>query len=145
MASQVLLVALTLVAVPFGAGCSRSDQETPPPERAIASQASEHAVLVHLKLSDDGFGSREEFAKATGLEKLLEEAIARAGVGELDGNEVGGGEFVIYTYGPDADRLQEVVQPLVLEARWATGGRIRVRRGAPGAPEIEVAIPAEGR
>ncbi|MGX6600790.1 hypothetical protein ACWKSP_01435 [Micromonosporaceae bacterium Da 78-11] len=40
-----------------------------------------------------------------GRHGTLTTAIKSAGVGELDGNEFGGGEVVLYTYGPDASRL----------------------------------------
>jgi hypothetical protein len=137
-----LFGALVVGATLLAGSCARRPQEGVKPQVATTSQASEQALFVHLRLSDGAFGSREEFARATELESVLEEAIARAGVGELDGNEVGGGEFVIYTYGPDADRLREVVQPLVLDARWPLGGRIRVRRGPPGEIESVVVIPS---
>ncbi|WP_406159019.1 hypothetical protein [Streptomyces canus] len=32
-------------------------------------------------------------------------AVEEAGVGEVDGNEFGGGEVVLYAYGPDAQAL----------------------------------------
>ncbi|MEV4539087.1 hypothetical protein AB0J82_35470 [Asanoa sp. NPDC049518] len=40
-----------------------------------------------------------------GLEDRLEKAITEAGVGEYDGNEIGGGEAVLFAYGPDATKL----------------------------------------
>ncbi|WP_405779417.1 transposase [Streptomyces sp. NBC_00859] len=38
-------------------------------------------------------------------------AVAAAGVGEVDGNEFGGGEVVIYAFGPDAEALFRVMEP----------------------------------
>jgi hypothetical protein len=44
------------------------------------------------------------------LEDSLETLIEQHKVGELDGNEFGGGEAVLYCYGPDADRLFDVIE-----------------------------------
>jgi hypothetical protein len=41
----------------------------------------------------------------------MEEATEKAGVGEVDGNEFGGGEAVVYAYGPDVDALFKVLEP----------------------------------
>jgi hypothetical protein len=43
------------------------------------------------------------------LEQCIEEAAEGLG-GEHDGNEFGGGEAVLYTYGPDADALLTAIQ-----------------------------------
>lgn len=37
-------------------------------------------------------------------------AVEEAGVGEVDGNEFGGGEAVLYAYGPEADALFKVME-----------------------------------
>jgi len=64
----------------------------------------EHAVITHLPLSDDEFGTPEEREAIHELEERIEEAVAEIG-GEHDGDEFGGGEAVLFTYGPDADSL----------------------------------------
>ena len=71
--------------------------------------ADDHAVITHLPLSDDEFGSEAEREAVYALEDRLTEAAARLG-GEHDGNEFGGGEAVLYTYGPDADALLDAVR-----------------------------------
>lgn len=63
-------------------------------------------VITHLPLSDDEFGTEEERESVYELEDRLEGAAAAVG-GDHDGHEFGGGEAVLYTYGPDADRLLE--------------------------------------
>ena len=70
--------------------------------------SDDHAVITHLPLSDDEHGSAEEREAVFTLEDRLIEAAARLG-GEHDGNEFGGGEAVLYTYGPDADDLFDAV------------------------------------
>src|SRR5262245_34046979 len=48
------------------------------------------------------------------IEEQLIEVLERDGIGELDGNEVGPSETVLYLYGPDADALHAVIKPVLL-------------------------------
>ncbi|NHN55622.1 hypothetical protein G9U51_07485 [Calidifontibacter sp. DB0510] len=70
----------------------------------------QHAVMIHYELSGE-FGSDSEREALFKLEDVLEAKVEAANAGELDGNEFGDGEAVIYLYGPDADRLWQVVEP----------------------------------
>lgn len=72
--------------------------------------AAEHAVIVHLRLGDDEHGTVEERESVFRLEDRLEALIEAQGAGEFDGNEFGGGEAVLYCYGPDADRLWQTIE-----------------------------------
>ena len=74
-----------------------------------SAPSDDHAVITHLPLSGDEFGSVEEREAVFALENRLVEAATRLG-GEHDGNEFGGGEAVLYTYGPDADALLEAIR-----------------------------------
>ena len=71
--------------------------------------SDQHAVITHLPLSDDEFGTGEEREAVFALEDRLTDAASALG-GEHDGNEFGDGEAVLYTYGPDADALFEAVR-----------------------------------
>jgi len=71
--------------------------------------ADDHAVLTHLPLSDDKFGTADEREAVRQLEEQIEAAVAKLG-GEHDGNEFGGGEAMLYTYGPDADGLFDAIR-----------------------------------
>jgi len=73
------------------------------------AEAGEQAVITHLPLSEDGFGSEQEREAVHELERRIEEAVAEIGA-EHDGDEFGGGEAVLYTYGPDADALLGAIQ-----------------------------------
>ena len=66
-------------------------------------------MITHLPLSDDEHGTADEREAVFAIEDRLTEAAALLG-GEHDGNEFGGGEAVLYTYGPDADALMEAVK-----------------------------------
>ena len=80
----------------------RKKKRTPAP-------SDEHVVITHLPLSDDEHGTADEREAIFAIEDRLTEAAAALG-GEHDGNEFGGGEAILYTYGPDADALMEAVR-----------------------------------
>lgn len=73
----------------------------------------EQAVIARYRLTGEGFGSASDRALVRGAERALRDAIEAAGVGEFDGDEVGGGEAVLYAYGPDADALFAVMAPVL--------------------------------
>ena len=113
---------------------------------SVSVSVNQHAVIIHLPLGDDEFGSKEERDRVFRLEVAIEAAIVAADAGEFDGNEFGGGEATLYCYGPDADRLFEIVSGTLREYSirdgWAmkqygpaTDPTIReVRVGLDGAP-----------
>lgn len=72
---------------------------------------SEHAVIARFWLGGDGFGESGRRSRVFDAERALQAAVSAAGVGEVDGNEFGGGEVVIFAYGPDADALYRVMEP----------------------------------
>jgi hypothetical protein len=63
------------------------------------------------------------------IEVHLEQAIRKAGVGEFDGDEFGGGFCVLYMYGPDADKLAAVVLPILRSTRPEPGSYVVKRYG----------------
>lgn len=79
--------------------------------KATAAVGAEHAVIVHYSLSDAEHGTVEEREAIFALEDRLESLIESQGLGEFDGNEFGGGEAVLYCYGPDAHRLFAGIEP----------------------------------
>ena len=98
----------------------------------------EHAVIVHFQ-----YGSTD-LSRLFALEKQLEQAIAAAGVGEFDGNEVAtdGSDGFLYMYGPDADALFAAVRPTLEAAAFMRGARVKLRYGPPqdGVREVEVEL-----
>jgi hypothetical protein len=100
--------------------------------------SSDHALIVHFE-----YGSTD-LSRLFGLEELIEQALARDGAGELDGNEVAadGSDGFLYLYGPDADRLFEAVRPVLESADFMRGARVRLRYGPPedGVREREVVL-----
>ncbi|MGH3332064.1 MAG: hypothetical protein ACRDPJ_12255 [Nocardioidaceae bacterium] len=107
----------------------------------VVQSAHEQAVIVHYALSDDQFGSADEREAVYALQDRLMAAIdARGGVGEFDGNEFGGGEVVLYAYGPDALRLFAAMES-TLRAFPARPAHAVLRLGEatdPSAEEIRI-------
>ena len=102
------------------------------------STASEHAVLIHIPADDPRF-DYESF----GLDQVEDPiivALEREGIGELDGNMIGGDEAIIYLYGRDADRVYDAIAP-VLGCLALPHGTVVVKRyGGPGAKTVRVPL-----
>lgn len=91
----------------------------------------EHLVRVHIPILSD-MPTTEEFDRYVELEDLLGDAAIAAGVGDLDGNEVGGGEYTIWLYGKSAGPLAEVVKAELAKHSLPAGSFIFVRHGGVG-------------
>ncbi|MDX2530472.1 hypothetical protein [Streptomyces europaeiscabiei] len=87
---------------------SVSAMETPV---ALESGDEEHAVIAHFRFASGGFGEAYQRELVYEAEQVMAAAVEAADVGEVDGNEFGGGEAVVYAYGPDADALFKVMEP----------------------------------
>jgi len=105
----------------------------------------EQAVLVYFPLSDAGFGSAWELEVLGGLGDDLREIVAEADVGEFDGHDVGGGQYTLYLYGPDADELFAAIEPSLVQQNWPRDVVAVKRYGAPGAAEVRVSVDKPGR
>jgi hypothetical protein len=53
--------------------------------------------------------------------------------GEFDGDEFGGGECILFMYGPDTDKLFSAIQPIMKDWQALVGGYAIKRHGPPGA------------
>ena len=104
---------------------------------SVTFAGEEHAVLIFLRYPLSGPGSKEAVHRLFELEDQIAAAIEQAGVGEHDGNEVGGGEFTIYCYGPNADKLFAAIEPVLVRSKITKDGRVVIRYGKPGAKQAE--------
>jgi hypothetical protein len=122
-----LAAAIGLGAFSSPTGAASSPQPTP-----------DHAVIVRFS-----YGSTD-LSRLFELESKLETAIADAKVGEYDGNEIAvdGSDGILYMYGPDADRLFQVVEPVLKATPFMNGAKVTVRYGPPadGVREKEITI-----
>lgn len=91
------------------------------------STTPEHAVIVHFD-----YGSTD-LQPLFALEARLEQALASAEAGELDGNEIAtdGSDGYLYMYGTDADRLFETVLPVLASSDFMKGAVVTKRYGPP--------------
>jgi hypothetical protein len=100
--------------------------------------AQEHAVIVHFTYGSTDLG------RLFALEEKLEVAIAEAKAGEFDGDEIAvdGSDGSLWMYGPDADRLFQVVEPILRASPFMRGARVKLRYGPPadGVLEKELTI-----
>lgn len=95
----------------------------------------EHDVLIHLRLSNRQMGRQQERQDLEELAEQLEAAVSAAGVGEYDGDEIGGGEAILFFAGKDADALLAVLQPLLKRNAFGRTARATVQRGSDAEPE----------
>ena len=125
--SQMYMAALLALSIGLSIGGCGGDQET---ENATVS---EQALLVYIPAGDPEFALDE-------IEDPLIAAIDAAGVGEFDGNELGAEGAVLYMYGPDAEALFEVVEPVLRQMELPAGSYLVKRFGPPGAEKFRVAL-----
>jgi hypothetical protein len=110
-----------------------------PPETSTPSggaDADEHAVLLHIPTRGE-MPTSEELDASHAMQDELAAAIEAADAGELDGDEWGGGEGVIFCYGPDADRLFEAMIPVLEKRPFPKGSHAIKRYGGPDGSRTE--------
>lgn len=118
-------------------GCVRTDSQESWKNEPLA----EHALLVYLKLSDDGIGTFEERNQIQELSDRLEAAIDDHIAGEFDGDEFSEGQCTLFMYGPDADALFAAIEPLLRDSPLSSGGHVIKRYGdVSDANAIEVRV-----
>jgi len=105
-----------------------------------ASNGVEQALIITIPLTNGKSGSQDEVQRLFKLEDELITAIEHSSVGEYDGNEIGEGEFTMYSYGPSANKLFDVALPILAKYRLPPGSRAIKRYGKPGAKEERVPI-----
>lgn len=98
------------------------------------------AVIVEIPLGGAEFGREEQHAQVRALGDRLEDELQSAGAGEFDGDEFGGGACTLFMYGPDADRLFEVIEPVLRQTSLAAGAVVTKRRGGAGAAEDRITL-----
>jgi hypothetical protein len=101
--------------------------ESPSSLLLAQAQMTEHAVIVHF-----AYGSTD-LTRLFELEDKIEAAIKRSNVGEYDGHEIAtdGSDGILYMYGPSADRLFEIVEPILKQTDFMQGAVVTKRYGPP--------------
>src|SRR5262245_58495044 len=104
------------------------------------SEMPEQAVLVYLDGTELPAEVYEE-NDVSELEDRLVDAIDRAEIGEYDGNEFGPGEVILFMYGPDAEALYQVIEPVLRAYPLCQNARVVIRAGGPEEIGREVHLP----
>lgn len=94
---------------------------------------AEHAVILWITYEALPNGMPADVEVVNRMHQLqhrLESATKTAGVGDLDGDEFGGGGCSIYMYGPDADALWAVIAPILEHERFPKGSHATRRYGS---------------
>lgn len=96
-------------------------------KKSSTEKTIEHAVIVNFASSDFVL----EFLYK--IEDLLGPAITDANVGEYDGHEISvdGSKGTMYMYGPDGDKLYEIVYPILEKVPFMQNAQLRIRYGHP--------------
>ena len=96
-----------------------------------STKPSDEWIAVYLKVSNDEYSTEEERDSFHQFTDKLAEVILNSGAGVFDGDEFGNGECGLFMYGPNADRLFNVVEPLLRGWTPLAGGYAIKRYGAP--------------
>ena len=114
------------------------DTDDDGPHSRNDSDAPQQAVIASFTLSDASWGDPEDFVDLEDLEDRLMQAIEESGVGEFDGIGRGMGALELFMYGPSADALWAVVEPILRDFPANPGSFVVKRYGAPGTPEVRI-------
>jgi hypothetical protein len=115
-----------------------NDEGREEPNTASAPEPDEPIVVAYLKLSDAEFSSEREQMRLFALEDRVMRAIDASGAGTYEGNYFDRGFFRLYAAGPDAERLADVVRPLLADA--PPGSILVKRNGPPGTEEERIPL-----
>jgi hypothetical protein len=72
------------------------------------------------------------------LEDQIEKVLEARDVGQLDGHEIAvdGSDGFLFLYGPDADALYAVIEPVLRASTVTQGGNATLRYGSYGEPNV---------
>jgi hypothetical protein len=85
---------------------------------------AEQDLVVELRLGNRQMGTATEREAIAALASELEAAVLDAGAGEYDGDEIGGGEALLFFCGPDAEALRRVLLPLLKRSPLCRGAHL---------------------
>jgi hypothetical protein len=109
----------------------------------VAPSDEEQALIITVKLRSGLMGDGEERERMFAVQGEISAAIKESGAGMLDGDEFGGGTCTIYLYGPNADRLYSLAQPILQKFDPPEGSYVTKRYGKPGARRQRFTIAGE--
>lgn len=114
LAAAGLLLALS--------GCSGSDVASQPSGSAVPAGPEDQWVVVTYDVVDGD----PSMLQLLPTETRADAALQDAGAGHIDGNEVGQGTYDMFFVGADAERMWQIVEP-VLEGAPVAWTRVELR------------------
>lgn len=111
--------------------------ETTDEEATEYDPDSEQSVFVYFTLDGGEYGTKTQREAFFQAEEILEAELRHSGVGEIDGNEFGGGQAVLFAYGRDADALFAAMEPQ-LRMVPLRPAHAHLRYGGPDKPHTRI-------
>ncbi len=84
----------------------------------------EQDLLVVLRLSNNLMGTNQERQAIEALADELADAVEAGGFGEYDGEELGGGECILYFCSEQPDQLLTFLRPLLKRSPFGRGAQV---------------------
>ena len=116
----------------FGGGGPKEEEDADD-SAVVPVGADEHSVVVWVRLGDAGFTNEREQTRLFELENRVMAAVDSAGCGTYETNDVDRGFFRMHIHGPDADRIVDVVRPVLTGC--PPGSYLATRSGPMGTSE----------
>ena len=91
------------------------------------AEQRQQELTIHIDLSNHQMGTSKERTELQNFADRLESAVVEAGAGEYDGDELGGGECVMFFSGPDAQAIFSALHPLMRHNPLARGARVHLQ------------------
>jgi len=98
---------------------------------------SEQSVFVYFALDGGEYGTDAQREAIFQAERILEAELGQTGVGEIEGDEFGGGQAALFAYGPDADALFAAMEPQLRMVPLRPAHAL-LRYGGPDKPRIRI-------
>lgn len=98
--------------------------------RKQPAKSGDEWIAVYFKLSNE-YGTQAERNDVHRFTDKLDKLIRESGAGVFDGDEFGNGEGGLFMYGPNADSLFSIIEPLLRDWKPLKGGYAIKRYGAP--------------
>ncbi len=117
------------------------EDETDASDEPIAEDRQ--SVVAWIRLGDPNFENEREQQRLFELENRVMRTLEASGGGSYDTNDLAPGFFRMTMLGPDADRIVEVVTPLLRDT--PPGSYLAVRHGPSGSTEERVEIEPEAK
>jgi hypothetical protein len=101
------------------------------------------SVVAWVRLGDRNFENEREQQRLFELENRVMRTLEASGAGSYDTNDLAPGFFRMTMLGPDADRIMEIVTPLLGDT--PPGSYLAVRHGPSGSSEERVELEPDAK